>query len=483
MTKTELNRLIKQGENQRISLKGLKVKPLTLARPMVSFSNTNDGLIIIGVDDDTRQINGAKTTREKEGCLDNIHNAAKQCCDPEVSISRIEEVNTPQSTVFIVSITKDSDEVCVTDGTILVRKGTMDVKPSNYEIQLLFSKRNKLKFEGEIVEGASLDDIDFDKILEFRAEYLRNRNKRLSNDDMGILKQLGCIKRRKDEDIPTVAGILCFGKIPQQFFSLDYIHIFRYGTTEKDSRAKISDCYIDGGTLSEMISEAYNFITESLSKELIPYKNPHTGKREYIPKYPYLVIREAIANAVTHREYSPFIRNGIDIFWYSDRIEIINPGLFLDPITPENIYTERNRQRNPDIARILTGYGYAEQAGEGMRLFQRECEDHPLKPEYPEYKELTDAIVTILHPVKVIEVKEERELPEGLNERQIKALKYIEEKGRITNREYREIFKIGKTVAYEDIKNLLNENLLIQKGVGRQTYYTLPNDKRTISER
>lgn len=473
MTKTELNKLVKQGENQRISLKALKVKPSTLARPMVSFSNTNDGLIIVGVDDKIRQIDGAKTPREKEECLDNIHNAAKQCCDPEVSISRVEEVNTPEGIVFVVFITKDSDEVYVTDGAVFVRKGTMDVRPSNYEIQLLFSKRNKLKFEGEVVEDASVDDIDFDKISEFRAEYLKNRNKRLSNDDMGVLKQFGCMKKSRKKDIPTVAGILCFGKIPQQFFSFDYIHIFRYGTTEKDSGAKISDCYIDGGSLLEMISEAYNFITESLGRELIPYKNPQTGKREYIPKYPYLVIREAIANAVTHREYSPFIRNGIDIFWYSDRIEIINPGLFLDPITPENIYTERNRQRNPDIAKILTGYGYAEQAGEGMMLFRRECENHPLKPKHPEYKELTDAVVTILYPAKVMELREEKELPEGLNERQKKAVDYIKEKGRITNREYSEINKIGRVYAFKELSDLVSKKVFKQIGKGRSTYYVM----------
>lgn len=80
-----------------------------------------------------------------------------------------------------------------------------------------------------------------------------------------------------------MAGILCFGKIPQQFFSLDYIHIFRYGASEKDSSAKIGDNYIDSGTLPEMIEEAYGYITEALNKELIPYKNPATGKREYIP--------------------------------------------------------------------------------------------------------------------------------------------------------------------------------------------------------
>ena len=63
MTKSELSRLTKYGESQTVSLKALRTKPSTLARPMVSFSNTNDGLLIVGVDDKTRKIHGAKTTK------------------------------------------------------------------------------------------------------------------------------------------------------------------------------------------------------------------------------------------------------------------------------------------------------------------------------------------------------------------------------------------------------------------------------------
>ena len=298
MTKSELLKIIKRGESQTVSLKALRTKPSTLARPMVSFSNTNDGLLIVGVDDKTRKIHGAKTTKQREEGLDNIHRAARQCCQPNADVSNIDEIETPDGTVFVVSVAKGSDEVYITEGTVLVRKGTMDVKPSNYDIQLLFSKRNKLKFEEETVDGAALEDIDFSRITKFRREYFKNRKKRLSGDDKDILRQFGCVKKVGKKYLPTVTGILCFGEIPQEFFSLDYIHIFRYGAPEKDSSAKIGDNYIDGGTLPEMIREAYEYITDGLDKELIPYKNPDTGRREYIPKYPYLIIREAIANAM-----------------------------------------------------------------------------------------------------------------------------------------------------------------------------------------
>ncbi|MFH1309969.1 MAG: RNA-binding domain-containing protein [Candidatus Omnitrophota bacterium] len=473
MTEKKLLKLINKGENQTVSLKSLKAKPSVLARPMVSFSNTNDGIIIIGVDDKTRKVFGAKTTKQKEEGLDNIHNASKQCCQPNVDISKIEEIKTANGVAFVVSISKDPDEVYVTEGAALIRKGTMDIKPSNYDIQLLFSKRNKLKFEEEIVDGATLEDIDFKKISKFRNEYFKNRKKRLSGEDMDIMRQFGCIKRVDKKDIPTVTGIVCFGKIPQQFFSLDYIHIFRYGAPEKDSSAKMGDNYIDKGTVSEMIREAYEYIVEELNKELIPYKNPATGRREYIPKYPYLVIREAIANAVTHKEYHPFIRNGIDVLWFSDRIEILNPGLLLDPITPENIYLIRNKQRNSNIARILTGYGYVEQIGEGMQLFKRECDNHPLRPKYPEYREWVDTTVTVLYPAEVGVTEKQIIIPEKLNGRQLKALEHIKLSGKISNRAYREIFRVSAATAKRELGDLVGKGICRTAGAGRSLHYIL----------
>lgn len=155
MTKSELSRLIKYGESQTVSLKALRTKPSTLARPMVSFSNTNDGVLIVGVDDKTRKIHGAKTTKEREEGLDNIHKAARQCCQPNVDILKIEEMETPDGMVFLVSIAKDPDEVYVTEGGVLVRKGTMEYRewvdttvtvlhPAEVGVQ----KEERISFEG-----------------------------------------------------------------------------------------------------------------------------------------------------------------------------------------------------------------------------------------------------------------------------------------------------------------------------------------------
>ena len=177
---------------------------------------------------------------------------------------------------------------------------------------------------------------------------------------------------------------------------------------------------------------------------------------------------------MTHREYHPFIKNGIDILWFSDRIEILNPGLLLDPITPENIYIIRNKQRNPNIAGILTGYGYAEQIGEGMQLFKRECNRHPLKPKYPEYREWGDATVTVLHPAEVGVSKEEISI-EGLSERQKIAMEYLKENMKITNKIYRQICDISKPTATRDSQDLMKKRLIVRLGEkGRGAIYVEP---------
>ena len=127
----------------------------------------------------------------------------------------------------------------------------------------------------------------------------------------------------------------------------------------------------------------------------------------------------------------------------------------------------RNKQRNPNIAGILTGYGYTEQIGEGMQLFKRKCNRHPLKPKYPAYREWVDTTVTVLYPAEVGVQKEGRISFGGLNERQKKAIAYIREKGKTTNREYQKLNEVSNKTAYKDLLELLNKGILLAKGGNR----------------
>lgn len=147
--------------------------------------------------------------------------------------------------------------------------------------------------------------------------------------------------------------------------------------------------------------------------------------------------------------------------------------MLLDPITPENIYVVRNKQRNPNIARILTGYGYAEQIGEGMQLFKREYDKHPFKTKYPQYREWIDTTITILYPVEISGPKAGEVFLEGLNERQKTAIEYLKAKGTISRKEYVTLTNISLRQANKDLNYLLSKGLIVQSGKGRSVKYTM----------
>ncbi len=105
-----------------------------------------------------------------------------------------------------------------------------------------------------------------------------------------------------------------------------------------------------------------------------------------------------------------------------------------------------------------------------MQLFKRECNRHPLKPKYTEYREWVDATATVLHPAEVIVPKEEISL-DGLNDRQKKAIDYIKGNGKIAKGKYMQIYKISHKTAYEELKSMVNKNIIIRRGKVRATIY------------
>ena len=105
-------------------------------------------------------------------------------------------------------------------------------------------------------------------------------------------------------------------------------------------------------------------------------------------------------------------------------------------------------------------------------MFKKQCDRHPLKPKYPEYNEFLDNTVTILYPAETGMSKEKIFL-KGLNERQIKILEYIKDKGAISRREYVSLTSISLRQANNDLSDLLEKKLIVKIGKGRSIKYTM----------
>lgn len=471
MTEQELARLIAQGEGPYLDFKAAKIRPGTLARTLVAFANSGGGQIVVGIDDMTRQPTGISN---RETALDSIYRAASlDCCQPAINVS-VEERSYQSLPVFVVTVPYQPREMFTTDGRVLVRRGTENVPALPHQVTALASRRGQLHYEAEALPGTTLDDLDLNLLENYRTIYEQKRGRRLVLPDLKLLEHLGAVIHREDEYHPTVAGLLIFGRglwrhVPQSRLSL-----VRYpGSTVTRN---ILDAREFEGRVPDLIDQATDYLSERMQVGAIRDVRRFGPRREDVPEYPLPALREIITNALAHREYQ--IRGArVILKWFSDRIEVSNPGELMEPITPATIYATRPVHRNPDLMQMLYGYGYVEGYGDGLLMVRTLFEGHPLQPPLPRFEQLPGSIVATLYAADLSKLAEEEQETRwaemGLNERQIRALEYLSTAPSLSRKEYSGLCQTSTRTAARDLKDLLERGLVVRQGEGRWSRYAL----------
>ena len=224
------------------------------------------------------------------------------------------------------------------------------------------------------------------------------------------------------------------------------------------------------GDLLAQVDETTKFITRHIS---VRYEFEDKPKRKEVWEYPLEALREALINAIVHRDY-PMSAN-IQVEIYDDRIEIWSPGKLPPGITIEDLYKEEHKSviRNKLIAQIFYDIGYIERYGSGTIKIIKLCQEAGVP--IPEFKEVTGGFLVVFR--KDIFTEEYlRKL--DLNERQIRAVMYANEKGRITNAEYQQLTNISKPTATRDLNELTKKSIFEQIGTtGKGTFYKLKGSR------
>lgn len=266
------------------------------------------------------------------------------------------------------------------------------------------------------------------------------------------------------EDRPTNAGILLFAKNPSNFFLQAEVKCIRFKGTDVTG-AMLDFKTIEGDIISQLKR------TEDFIFEHIPMKAwIEEGKLQRQEKwlYPQKAIREALANALAHRDYETTSKVQVRIF--DDRIEFWNPGRLPEGWTVEKLKQDHeSKPFNPLIAKQFFWIKYIEDVGSGTNKIVKWCIDWGL-PE-PDFEFTGSSIIVTFRISKLTEEYLEKI---GLNERQKKAVKYIKEKGKITNKEYQEINNVSKPTVTRELRGLVDKKVLVRYGeTGKGTYYTL----------
>jgi len=270
------------------------------------------------------------------------------------------------------------------------------------------------------------------------------------------------------EGKPTWAVILLFHKRPQHFLSQAVIHCGRF----KEETIIIDDRMIEG-TAIEQVDEAMNFIRKNINVGFVM-----TGKpaREQIWDYPLDALREAVINAACHRDY--VISSNTEVRIYDDKLIVWSPGGLPLGITIEELYKPHSSVlRNKGIGGIFYDIGWIEQWGSGIDKMRKACVKAGLpEPQLEEYQGFRVIFRKDIYTEEYL-----RDL--GLNERQMKAVMYVKEKGKITNKEYQELVDTTKKTASRDLVDLVGKDIFNQTGTtGKGTFYTLKGDKGDTKE-
>ena len=307
-----------------------------------------------------------------------------------------------------------------------IRIGDSDEPMTDYEIYSLQSYKDGIQEDLRPIKRATIEDLDKEKISNYLEKVKKDKPNFSKFSDEKILKLSGIIENSTGVIYPTLSGIMMFGEYPQGYLPQLFVACVVVPGTKLGDVGEMGQRFDDNkrveGTLDEMLDQTLTFIRRNIGTKVIIDNN---GKRENIPEYPMKALREAVANALIHRDYSISRESAyIYVQIYDDRIEIINPGDLYGNNRIENLGTDMMLEaRNKNIVRLLEEKGdIIENRHTGIATMREEMRKMGL-PE-PEFESLRgDFKVTFRkEKVKISEQNKNQEFTEKFTESEQKIL-------------------------------------------------------------
>ncbi len=353
-------------------------------------------------------------------------------------------------------------------GGQLTRRRFIDISSLLREVyaSLVASLENRgllqtLPFDGSPCSGASMEDIDESRVVDFveTAESKGRLTLKGSRAPEAVLRHFNLLH----DGNPANAAVLLFGKEPRRFFNNIQVHCLHFSGTEKRKPILSQQPY--EGRLFEVIDDAVEFVLGKLNRPVGTRAEASQSSGDF--EVPRSVVAEAIVNAVAHRDY----RNPgfVQVIVFADRIEVWNPGELPSGLTPEMLREPHGPlPRNPLIAEPLFRVKYVEKAGTGTTDMIADCIEAGL-PE-PDFKQHGPHFVTTIWRNWLTD----KVLAEfGLNERQLRSVEFVKANGRITSGQYQELTGVEARTATRDLVDLASKMIFSKEGQRRSTFYAL----------
>ncbi len=366
----ELLQKIRLGEDTPLELKAVRFRGHKIDGPsrddlsdeIAAIANTFDGVLVLGVDDKTKEIVGIPIDR-----LDVVERFVFEICEQSIKppvVFRTFRIELPDNTGTLKPILKveipRSLFVHESVGGYFHRQGSSKRKmPPDY-LARLFQQRSQarlIRFEEQPVPQSTMSDIS-DKLM------LKYTTRSDEPSEIILLKRNLLVKEESGDVRASVAGLLLCCEHPEHFLPNAFIEAVRYRGTRQDSNYQI-DAQRIRGSLDQQINQAMVFLKRN--QTIMATKEPHRAEK---PQFSERAVFEAVVNAAAHRDYSIF-GSKIRFFMFDDRLEIYSPGALPNTVTIDSIAL-RQATRNELITSLLAETPVAETVGDVGRGFYME---------------------------------------------------------------------------------------------------------------
>ena len=368
--------ITKKAESQTIEIKSAEHGcPTRLFDTLSSFSNQDDGgIIIFGIDEkDNFAVKGVYDAQDLQ------KKVTEQCKQMEPAVRALFTMCEIGEKILVSA---EIPGVDVSDRPVFykgvgrikgsyIRVGESDEPMSEYEIYSYEAFRKRIRDDIRIVKGAKIQLFDEKRMAEYLSRVKSERRNLADNvSDDEILELMGVTS----DGTPTLAGLMTFSKYPQTYFPQLCITAVALPGTEMGETGTDGERFIDNkritGAIPDMLEEAVEFVrTNSRTKTIID----DNGKRVDKNEYPIKAVREAILNALVHRDYSIYTENTpIRIEMYRDRMEVTNSGGLYGKISIDALGKVHPETRNAALANMLELLNITENRYSGIPTMRRE---------------------------------------------------------------------------------------------------------------
>ena len=371
MDNTVLGQLLERGESERVEFVPGVDRDAHVEEAACAFLNDQGGIIIAGVGDDGRIV-GVPGAEARARAIPSRLLAA---ISPPAPLSvAVEDVQ--GKSLIVIDVPRGLEKPYVCNGRIMVRRGDAVVTAGAGEISSLIGQRARGEARGERGPALGVEGDDLDAGLDPEGGGMSGTiaERRGYDIDPGkkpakVLERLGLVRAGQF----TNAALVLFGKDPAQWYPQIRVRAARF---RGDERTEFIDNKVFEGSLFSLVESMVGFV-QSHIPVASSFDRDVVLRRDRLV-YPLPAIREAVVNALVHRDYSAF-DGGMSVAVYDGRIEFWNSGSLPDEMTVEDLrMAHPSRPINPDIAQVCFLYGLMERWGIGTQKIIRDCVENGL---------------------------------------------------------------------------------------------------------